>query len=238
MPDELTRQYALSSQQLHSQDGDRSIRGHNRPWWNFNVIPLALALFPLVYVRHLWNAGNSVIFGSVAVIFTLWLLVGCLGQSIHRGADRHGMKSMVRLTTAYTMLAVGLIAFFLLAVLVVGALSGVGSLRALSVLFWEQLPTLTTFIVLAIGFSVVAGKQSQQPNVSRYALKGIGGLMFTTFLAALLSILGFSPQLRGLSITEILILSWLKAILLSIASATSWVFIILALLSDRNIESR
>jgi hypothetical protein len=55
-------------------------RGHHRQWWNFHAILLALALFPLVYIRHLWNVGYTEIFSCVFIIFTMWFCVGCFGQ--------------------------------------------------------------------------------------------------------------------------------------------------------------
>ena len=71
-------------EEVDSQSRQRR-RGHHRQWWNFNRILLALALFPLVYVRHLWNVSFPAISSCVFIIVAVWCYAGCIGQSLTNG---------------------------------------------------------------------------------------------------------------------------------------------------------
>jgi len=164
-------------------------RGHHRQWWNFNLILLALALFPLVYVRHLWNVGYTEIFSCVLLIFATWYCAGCIGQL--RAADGYNFASVFRLHLPGILLPVVLITFLVIAVCLVAELSGVGNSGPFPFIVLLSPSTLPEVIVLAIGFVIVIRKRSQYKNMSRYASIGIGGLLFTSLATVLLSSLTF-----------------------------------------------
>ena len=79
MVDNVTILEEVDSQPLQRR------RGHHRQWWNFNLILLALALFPLVYVRYLWNVDYPEISICVFVIVAVWCCTGSIGQSLTNG---------------------------------------------------------------------------------------------------------------------------------------------------------
>ena len=227
MTDNVTIHEKVDSQPLQRR------RGHHRQWWNFNVILLALALFPLVYVRHLWNVGYTEIFSCVLLIFAAWYCVGCIGQL--RAADGYNVASVFRLHLPGILLPVVAITFLVIAVFLVAELSGVGNLGLFPFIILLGPSTLPKVIVLAIGFVIVIRKRSQYKNMSRYASIGIGGLLFISLATVLLSSLTFFSFARGTNtIMTIVVLS--RVILLPILTVTCWVLVIMALLADRPAE--
>ena len=202
-------------------------RGHHRQWWDFNVILLALALFPLVYVRHLWNVGYTEIFSCVILVFAAWCCAGCIGRLCV--ADGYNVASVFRLHLAGILLPVVLITF---AVFLVGELSGVGNSRTFRFIVLLSPSMLSEIIVLAIGFVIVIRNRSQYKNMSRYASIGIGGLLFTSLATVLLSFSTFFPFAKGANaVMTIVLLS--RVMLLPILTVTCWLLVIMALLADR-----
>ena len=53
--------------------------GHRRPWWQFNVIPLAIALFILVYARHFGALDFATTIRWTLTIGATWATIGLLG---------------------------------------------------------------------------------------------------------------------------------------------------------------
>lgn len=202
-------------------------RGHHRQWWDFNVIPLALALFPLVYVRHLWNVSLPEISSCVLLVFAAWYCAGCIGRLY--SADGYTVASVFRLHLPSILLPIVLLAF---AAFLVGELSGVGSSRIFRFIVFLNPSALPEIIILAIGFVIVTRKRSQYKNMSRYASIGIGGLLFTLLVTVLLSFLTFAPFAKGANaVMTIVLLS--RGILLPILTVTCWLLVIMALLADR-----
>ena len=213
-------------EEVDSQSRQRR-RAHHRQWWDFNVILLALALFPLVYVRHLWNIGYTEIFSCVILVFAAWYCTGCIGRLC--AADGYNVASVFRLHLAGILLPVVLITC---AMFLVGELSGVGNSGTFRFIVLLSPSTLPEVIVLAIGFVIVIRKRSQYKNMSRYASIGISGLLFTSLATVLLSFLTFSPFAREANaVMTIVLLS--TVILFPILTVTCWVLVIMALLADR-----
>jgi len=48
--------------------------GHRRPWWQWNVITLMVALFVLVWLRELSNMDYYVAWLWCAIVLSAWLL--------------------------------------------------------------------------------------------------------------------------------------------------------------------
>lgn len=55
-------------------DKDKWRLGHRRPWWQWNVLTLAAALFALIWSRELFELQHSV-WPFCLLIFFLWLII-------------------------------------------------------------------------------------------------------------------------------------------------------------------
>lgn len=236
MPDNVTLQDEVDLPPPQNQRVPRSERGHHRPWWIFNLIPLLLALFPLSYVRHLWNVDHSIILAGVFVIFMVWILVGVVGHSFRAQTDRHRIALSPRLILSVPPLAVVFITFTVAAIYLGGTFSGVGGGRALLNLFYSSPSTLPVFIVLVISYAVVQRKRKKHPTMWRYASIGIGGLMFSSCLKVILPLVGYSGLVRGWSQPELLVLLWSQRFLVVLIDVACWVLVVMAILADRGDE--
>jgi hypothetical protein len=54
--------------------------GHRRPWWQWNVITLCVALFALVWARELWDLDKEATIGLCFAIVVVWLIVPTFKQ--------------------------------------------------------------------------------------------------------------------------------------------------------------
>ena len=54
--------------------------GHRRPWWQWNVITLCVALFALVWARELLGMDKEATLGSCFLVVSVWLVVPAAKQ--------------------------------------------------------------------------------------------------------------------------------------------------------------
>jgi hypothetical protein len=55
-------------------DNDKWRLGHHRPWWQWNVLTLAAALFVLIWSRELFELERGV-WPLCVLIFFVWLVI-------------------------------------------------------------------------------------------------------------------------------------------------------------------
>lgn len=55
-------------------DNDKWRLGHHRPWWQWNVLTLAAALFALIWSRELFELERGV-WPLCVLIFFVWLVI-------------------------------------------------------------------------------------------------------------------------------------------------------------------
>ena len=204
-------------------------RRHHRQWWNFNLILLAIALFPLVYIRHLWNVGYLEIFTWAFIILVTWCAIGCVGQlsvgKTHPGTSRPGMFVLLRSVVPTTFVVAGVL--FLVGLIIVGSLAVFPFSLLISPAWFVQI------VVLAVGFATLMKRRSQRKHLSKYALIGIGGLLFTSLMSSLITYCAFVfPSVMGVAPLMLIIALW-KIVIFPILTLLFWGLVLMALLEER-----
>ena len=219
----------VTSQKDDESQLPENSRRHHRQWWDFNLVLLAIALFPLVYIRHLWNVGYLEIFTCVFIILVTWCAIGCVGQlsvvKTHPGTSQPGLFALLLFAVPTKFVVVGTL--FLGGLIIFGSLAAFPFSLLISTAWFVQI------VILAVGFVILMKRRSQRKHLSKYAPIGIGGLLFTSLISSLFTYCAFVfPSIMGVAPLMIIIGLW-KVVLFPILTFVFWGLVLVALLEDR-----
>jgi hypothetical protein len=62
--------------------------GHRRPWWQWNVITLCVALFALAWTREIMSFGGTTTLVSSVLVFAFWAVL----PDLHEIATAVGLE--------------------------------------------------------------------------------------------------------------------------------------------------
>ena len=163
-----------------SSEGEKPKR-RRRAWWEYNPIVLFLLLFPMVYVRHLFNVHSGIIAFLVTLVFSSWVAIGAIGRMRNDQENRTRSESSTppARSPSTFLFKPFLGAIVLTLVLVFLQFSSARRMVLFQILTPEQFPV---FISALVGFFAVYWRRELSMQVRRYAMIGFACLTISPLL--------------------------------------------------------
>jgi hypothetical protein len=92
-----------------AKPGDFWRQGHKRPWWQWNVITLFVALFLLVWIREFGRLSQGVTWVTCVALIGAWVLVPAIIESLRQADGGQGLRALAYLGSLGIL--VGIMAF-------------------------------------------------------------------------------------------------------------------------------